>query len=73
MKESSGRAYPRRMKCPLWQEGYYDRVLRQEEDVRHVARYIIENPVRAGLVVHPSVYPYLGSDRWTVSQLHGAY
>ena len=68
-KESSGRAYCRRARQRLWQEGYYEHVLRREEDARAVARYIIENPVRAGLVDHPSAYPYLGSDRWTLSQL----
>jgi REP element-mobilizing transposase RayT len=35
---------------PLWQEGYHDHALRQEEDVKSVARYIIGNPLRAGLV-----------------------
>ena len=52
-----------------WQEGYYDRVLRPEEDPKAVARYIIENPVRAGLVTDPRDYPYLGSDVWTLDQL----
>ena len=68
-KESSGRAYFRRTKRALWQEGYYELVLRKEDDARVVARYIIENPVRARLVEDPSKYPFLGSDRWAVSQL----
>jgi len=34
----------------VWQAGYHDRALRREEDVLHVARYIVANPVRAGLV-----------------------
>jgi REP element-mobilizing transposase RayT len=67
-KESSGRASFRRTKRKLWQEGYYERVLRQEEDARNVARYIIQNPVRAGLVENPADYPFLGSDRWTLSE-----
>jgi putative transposase len=71
-KESSGRAYFRRKKRALWQEGYYERVLRKEDDARVVARYIIENPVRARLVEDASKYPFLGSDRWTVSQLLGS-
>jgi len=53
----------------LWQEGYYEHVLRAEENVRSIARYIVENPVRAGLVAHAIDYPYLGSDRWTVREL----
>jgi len=35
---------------PLWQEGFHDRALRQEEDVQKVARYLLANPLRAGLV-----------------------
>jgi putative transposase len=42
----------------IWQSGYYDRVIRQDEDVRRYARYILENPVRSGLVAAPSDYPY---------------
>ena len=35
---------------PVWQSGFYDRALRQEEDIIDVARYMIANPVRAGIV-----------------------
>jgi REP element-mobilizing transposase RayT len=35
---------------PLWQDGYFDRALRADDDVRMVARYIVANPLRAGLV-----------------------
>ena len=34
----------------VWQKGYYDHAMRREEDLKAVARYIIANPVRAGLV-----------------------
>ena len=34
----------------VWQVGYHDRCLRKEEDIRQVARYIVANPLRAGLV-----------------------
>ena len=42
---------------PLWQTGYHDHALRQSEDIRKVARYIIANPLRAGLVTHIGDYP----------------
>ena len=42
---------------PLWQHGFHDRALRQEEDLRAVARYVIANPVRAGLVKRVAEYP----------------
>ncbi|WP_372822639.1 transposase [Pseudomonas parafulva] len=34
----------------IWQPGYQDRAIRREEDVQAVARYIVSNPLRAGLV-----------------------
>ncbi len=34
----------------LWQKGFHDHALREEEDLRAVARYIVANPLRAGLV-----------------------
>ena len=69
LKQGSGQAWKCRTGSRLWQEGYYDRVLRPEDDAKAVARYILENPVRAGLVAHPSQYPYLGSDVWTLKEL----
>jgi REP element-mobilizing transposase RayT len=42
---------------PLWQEGYHDHALRQEEDMAGVARYIVANPLRAGLVERLGDYP----------------
>ncbi|RLA28576.1 MAG: transposase [Gammaproteobacteria bacterium] len=41
----------------VWQKGFYDRALRREEDVVEVARYIIANPLRAGLVRQIGDYP----------------
>jgi REP element-mobilizing transposase RayT len=35
---------------PVWQRGFYDRALRRNDDVMAVARYIVANPLRAGLV-----------------------
>ncbi|NCA70525.1 MAG: transposase [Sphingobacteriia bacterium] len=42
---------------PVWQRGFHDHALRREEDLRTVARYIIGNPLRAGLVQHIGDYP----------------
>ena len=41
----------------VWQKGFYDRALRREEDVVEVARYIIANPLRAGIVRQIGDYP----------------
>ena len=42
----------------VWAPGFHDRALRSEEDLRAIARYIVANPVRAGLVGHVCDYPY---------------
>jgi len=42
---------------PVWQDGYHDRALRQEEDIRKIARYIVANPLRAKLVTRIGDYP----------------
>ncbi|QEW06278.1 REP-associated tyrosine transposase [Nitrincola iocasae] len=35
---------------PVWQKGFHDRQLRKEEDLVAMARYVVANPIRAGLV-----------------------
>ena len=42
---------------PLWQNGFHDHAVRKEEDLAAIARYIIANPVRAGLVRSVREYP----------------
>ncbi|WP_300634808.1 transposase [Pseudomonas sp.] len=43
-------------KGAFWQHGYHDRAARAEEDLLKIARYIIANPLRAGLVEHIGNY-----------------
>ena len=43
----------------VWQRESFDRVLRREESIRAKVEYIIENPVRAGLVQNASEYRWL--------------
>ena len=52
---------------PLWERAFHDRALRRDQDLRAVARYVIANPVRAGLVEHPGDYPF-----WDAAWLHHA-
>ena len=70
-KQRSGASHALRNYGQLWQEGYWDNVVRAD-DVHRVARYILENPVRARLVASPREYPYLGSDVWTLDEILGA-
>ena len=41
----------------LRQQGYHDRALRREEDLVRLARYVVANPLRAGLVEKLGDYP----------------
>ncbi len=41
----------------LWQKGYFEQAVRREENLKAIARYIILNPVRAGLVQRVGDYP----------------
>lgn len=43
---------------PVWQPAFHDHALRAEEDVRQIARYIVANPLRAGLVSRLGDYPH---------------
>jgi putative transposase len=56
----------------LWHEGFFEHVLRSEDDLEAVAAHIVGNPIRAGLCSSASDYPYLGSSRYTVDQLAAA-
>ena len=43
---------------PVWTKGFHDRALRADDDLLAMARYIVLNPVRAGLVERVGMYPY---------------
>ena len=45
----------------FWQRGYYDHAIRADEDFRKAAEYILENPVRAGMVGRFQDYEFCGS------------
>ena len=72
-KQRTGFAWRKRSGSPLWQKGYWERVLRSEDDLLSIARYVIENPVRAGLVRSVKDYPFSGSERYTLDEIMAAY
>ena len=45
----------------LWQKSFHDHILRGEEAADEVIRYILENPVRAGLAASVGDYSYAWS------------
>lgn len=46
---------------PKWQKDFYDHIHRKDEDLKKHIKYILENPVRAGLVQKWEDYPFKGS------------
>ncbi|MEZ5337424.1 MAG: transposase [bacterium] len=42
----------------LWQRAYFDRVMRDMDQLRRTVSYIHENPVQAGLVESAAAWPF---------------
>lgn len=63
-KQVTGYTFKRRTGRTLWQKSYHDHILRSDESLLDAARYILHNPVTAGLVTSPGDYPFTGSFVW---------
>jgi len=61
--------YQRAFGDRLWQRYGYEQTLRTDEATIDVVRYILENPVRAGLVDDVQKYAYLGSTKYQLAEL----
>ena len=69
-KQYSGFEYARRhQQDRLWQRYGFERVLRTDESTQVAVRYVLENPVRKGLVEHPRDYPFIGSSVYPLDDL----
>jgi putative transposase len=68
-KQYSGFYFKKEFQQKLWQRYGYDHILRRDDEPRLTVKYIIENPVRKGLVARPEDYPYTGSAIYTMEQL----
>jgi len=61
LKQQTGYHVKRECGRDVWQEGFHDRVLREEEDSASVMRYIVMNPLHENLANEPLDYPFWGS------------
>ena len=68
-KQATGYRWHVRRGGRLWQAGYLERVLRADESDLSVSRYIIENPVRAGLVISADDYPLTAVRCYSVERI----
>jgi REP element-mobilizing transposase RayT len=46
---------------PLWQKNFYEHIVRKDESLFKITEYILNNPVRKGLVSNRQDYPYSGT------------
>jgi putative transposase len=53
----------------LWQHGSNDHIIRDDVDLLDRMRYVVNNPVAAGLVMNPEDYQFIGSQRWSVEEV----
>jgi REP-associated tyrosine transposase len=61
LKQALGKASNlSRAKGQMWEEGFFDHVLRSNESYSQKRNYVRENPVRAGLVKSAPDWPYQG-------------
>jgi putative transposase len=68
-KQYSGFYFKQKFKHPLWQRYGFERTLRDEEATLGVVRYIVENPLRAGLVEKVEAYPFAGSSMYSLGEV----
>lgn len=68
-KQYAGYAYSKKYGARLWQPWGFERVLRHEDASLAVARYIVENSVRGGLVKVVEDYPFVGSQVYELKDL----
>jgi len=68
-KQYSGFYFKREYEFALWQRYGFEHFIRDEMELAQTIGYVLANPVRAGLVSHPSEYPYLGSSRYSIKEL----
>ena len=66
LKQSSGLALREVLgtRESIWQPRFYDHALRSDEGLVAACEYVLNNPVRAGLVAAARDYPYSGSIEW---------
>jgi REP element-mobilizing transposase RayT len=68
-KQRSGYSFVRVAGRRLWQASYFDRTIRNVEELPALVEYMIRNPVRAGMAESPLDYPYWGSERYSREEL----
>jgi REP element-mobilizing transposase RayT len=59
-KNVASKNWPRQTEHPIWQRDFWDTQLRRTESYEEKWNYVLENPVRAGLVKTSEDWPFYG-------------
>ena len=59
-KNVASKNWPRKSEHPIWQRDFWDTQLRRIENYQEKWNYVLENPVRAGLVTMSEDWPFHG-------------
>jgi putative transposase len=68
-KQFSGFHWSKHADTRLWQRYGYERTLRGEEGTEETVRYLIANPIRAGLATNVNDYAWWGSSLYSREEL----
>jgi putative transposase len=60
LKRTISKAFTNKEPRFVWQPGFFDHLLRNDESYAQKWEYVRQNPVRAGLVKSPEEWPYQG-------------
>lgn len=71
-KQRTAYAFRRTHDAILWQGSWHDHIIRPSEDLKAALRYLLENPLRAGLARTVADYPHIGSGTMTRDALLGS-
>ena len=62
---------PNGIQGTFWQTSFWDHFFRGDERLDHVVEYVLNNPVRAGLVERWCDYPFSGSSVFELADVGG--
>ena len=71
MSPAVGRAWRRRIKGTFWPTSFWDYFLRGDERLEQVVEYVLNNPVRSGLVERWCDYQFSGSSAFELVDTGG--
>jgi len=58
-KFTTTRSWSHGINGKLWQRGYYEHIVRKSESISAIAEYILNNPVKKGIVKSREEYPFM--------------